>query len=330
MRGPRGRMPLEMKLSDHRLSWQPDPSDPARCGARRIKFDSRAFTLIELLVVIAVIMLLVALLLPAAQRAKRQAKAVFCRANLKQWGTVFAIYTNNNEGLLPRQKFHSLATPEPWMYFLRDDSAGGKAIACCPMAAKPANPVAIQAAQMNAFNNQRRPEGTGGTFLAWGKLRFSIEGRATPDYSGSYAINSWLATPPEGVSFIIGAARGMERYKNSFWKTSQVSGAATIPLYADSWWWCSWPKDTDTPPQYEGDKSAFPCGCLNSIQRFCMNRHDGFVNAVFLDSSVRKVGIKELWTLKWHRDFNTAGRWTKAGGVLPESWPEWMRRFRDY
>jgi hypothetical protein len=51
---------------------------------------------------------------------------------------------------------------------------------------------------------------------------------------------------------------------------------------------------------------------------------------VFLDWSVRKVGLKELWTLKWDREFDTAGPWTKAGGVRPGDWPEWMRRFKDY
>jgi hypothetical protein len=49
-----------------------------------------------------------------------------------------------------------------------------------------------------------------------------------------------------------------------------------------------------------------------------------------MDWSVRKVGLKELWTLKWHRESNTAGSWTKAGGVQPEAWPEWMRGFEDY
>ena len=43
-----------------------------------------------------------------------------------------------------------------------------------------------------------------------------------------------------------------------------------------------------------------------------------------------RVGLKELWTLKWHRDYDTSGPWTKAGGVQPEDWPEWMRGFRDY
>jgi hypothetical protein len=42
------------------------------------------------------------------------------------------------------------------------------------------------------------------------------------------------------------------------------------------------------------------------------------------------VGLKGLWTLKWSRDFDTAGRWTRAGGVQPEDWPDWMRRFKDY
>ena len=54
------------------------------------------------------------------------------------------------------------------------------------------------------------------------------------------------------------------------------------------------------------------------------------VNAAFLDWSIRRVGLKELWTLKWHRNFKTNGVWTKQGGVLPEDWPQWMRGFKDY
>jgi len=61
-----------------------------------------------------------------------------------------------------------------------------------------------------------------------------------------------------------------------------------------------------------------------------MNRHAGGINMLFGDGAVHKVGIKELWTLKWHDTFDTAGPWTKAGGVRPEDWPEWMRKFKDY
>jgi len=62
--------------------------------------EQRGFTLIELLVVIAIIALLVAILMPALQRVKKQAKAVVCQSNLKQWGTIFAMYTDDNNGFL--------------------------------------------------------------------------------------------------------------------------------------------------------------------------------------------------------------------------------------
>jgi len=62
----------------------------------------------------------------------------------------------------------------------------------------------------------------------------------------------------------------------------------------------------------------------------CLNRHDGFVNGLFLDFSTQNIGLKELWTFKWHRQFDTRGPWTTAGGCQPNDWPAWMRRFKDY
>ena len=63
---------------------------------------------------------------------------------------------------------------------------------------------------------------------------------------------------------------------------------------------------------------------------YCIDRHKGRVNGLFLDGSVREVGLKELWTLPWYPNFDTAGPRTIAGGVQPEDWPQWMRGFKDY
>jgi prepilin-type processing-associated H-X9-DG protein len=89
--------------------------------------------------------------------------------------------------------------------------------------------------------------------------------------------------------------------------------------------------DKMSPPDFD----AIPTrplrgGYQDPVDLFCMNRHDGGINSLFMDWSVRKVGLKELWTLKWHAEYNTAGPWTKRGGASPEDWPEWMRGFTDY
>ncbi len=46
--------------------------------------------------------------------------------------------------------------------------------------------------------------------------------------------------------------------------------------------------------------------------------------------SVRSVGVKELWALKWHKTYVTSGPWTAAGGVIASDWPLWMRKYKDY
>lgn len=97
-----------------------------------------------------------------------------------------------------------------------------------------------------------------------------------------------------------------------------------MPLFLDAFWTNAWPLHTDSPPEYDGQ---WP---FNNMCRFCLNRHSGTVNSVFLDFSVRKTGLKELWKLKWHRQSDINGPWTAAGGCQPSDWPDWMRRFKDY
>jgi len=280
----------------------------------------RAFTLIELLVVISAIVLLIALLLPALQKARNQARATVCQANLKQWGSILALYTEDNEGLLPhgmggalwflRGPYLSASDPNRPPVF---QEIRAKSIACCPMATRSADdslPGRSLTASGGATYQIKCKFGS--TFKAWEITS------PTPPFRGSYGFNGWLfdfrfdlSIPDE---LWVGLVRGLN--------TSLIRNRHRIPLFLD----CTMPSNMPD--------SIYPLpmspGTGPGMAPFCINRHGEYVNGLFLDWSVRRIGLKELWTLKWNMQFDTANKWTKAGGVQPEDWPAWMRGFKDY
>lgn len=314
-------------------SSQPGVSTPSRQNqdsARRDKghglFSRRAFTLIELLVVIAIVTLLIAIFLPGLRLTRRQTRAVLCQANLRQWGAVFALYTEDNERRFPGDgdstlwilsgRYVSITNPdEPGEFHFIET----KGIARCPMAVRRSD----RKGTFTSPHTVATPTSSvtwqlvgkyGSTFTAWEISSVS------PPFRCSYGLNRALfpSRPyyPERSPF-----HG-KYYPYLF----SIKGAAGIPVLADSVSPTGDPRDDATfgrPPLTDSGKNT-------GYWPFCINRHDGSVNGLFLDWSVRKIGLKELWTLRWSPGFDTAGPWTTAGGVQPGDWPVWMRGFKDY
>ena len=265
-----------------------------RGGWANKRFVTAGFTLIELLVVIAIIALLMSILIPALTRVRRQARAAICQSNLKQWGIFFSMYTGDNDGSF----MGSYTVGQSWREALRRYVEPKGGITCCPEAAKKPD--------------ERKASGS--TFEPWGLW-------SNGDY-GSYGINTWINNRPyQGIIGRPGTA-------GWFWRRDDIKGAARVPLFLDAVWVCTPPSETDEPPEYEGAK-WFPNGggaSHGGMGVFCIDRHSGYINGLFVDYTVRKVGLKELWYLKWHRNYNTHAPkpvWESVG-------TGWLALYKDY
>jgi prepilin-type processing-associated H-X9-DG protein len=234
--------------------------------------------------------------------SRRRAKEMVCLSNLHQWGTMFEMFTNDHDGYFNRG--WDVGETELWMNALRPYYMDNWNLLLCPEASR-------------AIENMTDSV----TFRAWFR-DFNLPDEGQFRCVGSYSINSWTNN--------MTSDRG-SRLAIFFWKTAQIGkGSNNVPVFADSTWHDCWPLLTDMPAPYPDSDWRGDVSVTGEMNHFCIDRHNGAINMLFMDWSARKVGLKELWTLKWHRGYNTWGPWTRAGGVRPDDWPEWMRNFKEY
>ena len=258
----------------------------------------RGFTLVELLVVIAIIAILASMLLPALSRAKHQAKRAGCTSNLHQFVVAFTMYAMDN----------SDSMPTGWMPGVPRSVWMG---ACQPyynnvnVCVDPA----CTSFRDSLSAADRFSRSFDFTYFSWGIMGtngYPVESWGAPGERGSYGLNSWMYNPP-------GSGGGDSYYRKI---TAATSGELSrAPVFGDSLFDGTTPFPDDLPPTQKGWQSS------DGLPEFALARHTGHnpVNISFLDSSVRNVGLKECWTLKWSRDWVTAN-------PLPR-WPLWMSGF---
>jgi prepilin-type N-terminal cleavage/methylation domain-containing protein len=248
----------------------------------------KAFTLIELLVVIAIIAMLLSILMPALGKVKEKAKDVVCRSSLKQWSLIFSLfnidyndsYPIGDEGGSVVSGFNSAH----WLIMAGPYYEIDK-IRLCPNATKPSD------------------RGGQGANAAYKWLNDDGQEELL-----SYGFNNWLYNPK-------GATLWNYPTKPNWRRHSNIKMPSNVPLVFDNMRPGAHPTEVDSP---SSDDDGAVTDYVD-MTRVCINRHNMAVNVVFADGAAKKVYLKELWNLKWSKDF------VMGKGFNRDIWPDWMK-----
>ena len=296
--------------------------------------EAGGFTLVELLVVIGIIALLIAILLPALQKARAAAQASACLSNLKQLGDAWNIYLSEDHGVLPyyiwtapgsvtgttnQQQF---VWTESWYGLL----AGLKTnvnLMVCPSAPEP-SPVM----ENEGFGNQYY-EWTGAGQQTVTPVAIAIPNSGSPYYTfannspfnatpggyrtGSYGMNR-LMTAPTTENPAPGQTGASAA--NAVWgqNISDVKESDSVPVFFDSLWGDSDSIDATStgnnlPGGPGGQMTALPGSADltgDSIAktsphfwRWLFVRHNNGINVCFADGHASYVDVNQLTMMRW-------------------------------
>lgn len=108
----------------------------ANSASSPIPHRSRAFTLVELLVVIGIIALLISILLPALQKARRAAVDVQCLSQMRQVGMAMINYTQDYKGAFPPPDADldgNYSEPDSWVFLIFKYAGENRQVFRCPL-----------------------------------------------------------------------------------------------------------------------------------------------------------------------------------------------------
>ncbi|MHC4723929.1 MAG: type II secretion system protein [Planctomycetota bacterium] len=281
--------------------------------------NNRGFTLIELLVVIAIIALLMSILMPALRNVREQAKDSMCQQKLQQWGVMYSMYSDEWDGkLMGWNEYnwfsHQLTgdhfVEHAWVYLMYP-YAKDFDIYLCPSATSLWQIIDDLRIPQAAWDFQWiLNKGTDPESL-WYYFQGTIE---NPRYSyGSYNKNDWVT---DGLD--------LDYLGSHYFRNVRVRGTSQIPLQGDGNFCGGFPLAEDIPAQ---TRLHGPCDTPDETNRWNLDRHHLSVNLTFLDWSVRKVGLRQLWAIRWSTQKTSEGAssWGNLSVV-----PDWNNRITIY
>jgi prepilin-type processing-associated H-X9-DG protein len=275
-----------------------------------------------LLVVIGIIALLIAVLLPALNKARKASRTTACLSNLRQMGNAWALYLNDSKGKLPDAVWHNAPTGSGWTgarleefiwhgfwFGILNDYRVGPGQVLCPDAAEPI-----------PFNLA-----SGGGIIGAGTARYAWSGQHqtsspvgimisqthvnnTPDATkrgyrvGSYGFNGNLnaGTKPKNkpAPEPISSAAPFGR------RITDVRRTVEVPVFYDATWIDNVGMFNGTPaaqPQAPPDLqgSLSPAGSGNNDWRVLIDRHDKAINVCFADGHASRVLLPDVYQMRW-------------------------------
>ena len=253
--------------------------------------ERRAFTIVELLVVISLIVLLIALLLPALGQAREIARRGVCLSLTRQLGIAWEAYTADADGYIMDYTLNSVDR-ELWTQVLRTYVDGDHSALVCPATIDPPGDVGLG--------------GSGIADIRFGTARITwVEGR------GGYN-----APPPFNRSSFIynGNMFGKSVYNDDerrYARYSMIPNASEVPVIGDGVW-------RSATPGMPGSIKTFPLNLddpeigltgtsADGVYRWVSNRHGDATNVVMADIHAESVPLHEMWSLQWHRTYEKVG-----------------------
>lgn len=295
----------------------------------------KGFTLVELLVVISIIALLVSILMPALGKAREQAKDAICLVNTRSIGQTLQLYVMDFDDKFSPTWFYDDGTGALWSkgetakvmwQFTAQDYYQDPEILLCSKnkSPDPISPAGGAAAdQPGEFSNDEKDPWGPTAWMDQLPVLGNKYAEFGPAYAGKpvsgYIVNDWLGDT--------GAAPSLAGTRPNHWKKIQSQNANDIPMVLDGGWYSGWPDSFAIPSPDPLDKVQFNGdGAQQAMNRFTFSRHRGGTQAVFMDMSARRVSVKGLWKLKWHKNYDRGN----AAATNPNyPWPAWIEELQQ-